>query len=454
MFRRFFISLFPILLAMSLMTGCAQSNSFSESATTPTETASVVMEITTEPSIPVIVSKIRFDRDTYKVSTLVYPAELGAPILSDDAIDTLLETGDTHAASMSITNIGDAMNYLVRSGNLDNAQNACNLFASLIQDDYAQVGVIHLSSPSDHFLVYILHDGQYYPIDPIHNEHAWLIKKTYNCTSDPDLQALCQRLCDTYPYHGGGVRMEKWDILEIGEVLKHHGAETFSYIGTTFPSGLGKPLLSDEEIDALIAEQDYTKAAETIATLPDAVNYYFRSGFTFYDKKNNNRIGEFNYYQSAWQVLKSNSGQCVTMSNLNHYFLKDDYDEIGYVQVRSPGDGHVMTYILEDGIYYLVNSVDYTSSRSMSWLDSYPNILGYSEDFQTIADSLVSYMTLGDGKKVNLVHLILSPGDYVTGMQGNKRLYPEGYEVTEYYGPGYTFAKARQDWQSQTRIDE
>ena len=38
-------------------------------------------------------------------------------------------------------------------------------------------------------------------------------------------------------------------------------------------------------------------------------------------------------------------------------------DEIGYVEVSTPGDGHVMTYIKQDGYYYLINSVDYVHEQ-------------------------------------------------------------------------------------------
>jgi hypothetical protein len=235
-------------------------------------------------------------------------------------------------------------------------------------------------------------------------------------------------------------------------VTNPHGSKVFYYADTSIPVELGKPQLSDEEIDTLISEQDYSKTAATINTLADAINYYKRAGFTFYDKKNTNTHGKFHYVQSACQVLKSNEGQCVSMSNLNHFLLHDNYDEVGYVSVRSPGDGHVMTYILQDGKYYLINSVDYTLNHNYFWLDSYPNVLGCAEDFQEIADSLVAHMKLGDGKLVNHVHLVKSPGDYVRGEGG--KYYPIGCEVIPYYGiKKITYFEAGYEWDTQTRID-
>ena len=233
-----------------------------------------------------------------------------------------------------------------------------------------------------------------------------------------------------------------------------HGAAVFSYAGTTIPVELGQPQLTNDEIDALIDEQDYAKTAAAINTLADAINYYYRADIAFDDRRNNNMQEGYSYKQSAWQVLKNNRGQCVTMSNLNHYLLQGDYDEVGYVSVKSPGDGHVMTYILENGVYYLVNSVDYTSGPKIGWLDSFPDVLGCAADFQDIADSLLEYMLLGDETQLNMIHLVNAPGDFINGKENNKMVYPEGYTVTEYLGTGYTYGKTTMDWQSQTRIDE
>lgn len=245
------------------------------------------------------------------------------------------------------------------------------------------------------------------------------------------------------------------EITEAKIVLKEsHGTMVYAYANTTIPEGLGQPQLTDEKIDALIREQDYAKTAAAINTLADAINYYHRARMEFDDRRNNNMQEGYSYKQSAWQVLKNNCGQCVTMSNLNHYLLQDDYDEVGYVSVKSPGDGHVMTYILENGVYYLINSVDYTVGPKLGWLDSFPDVLGCAEDFQDIADSLLENMRLGDDVELNMIHLVNAPGDFINGKENNLMVYPEGYQVTVYCGIGYTFGKTTMDWQTQTRIDE
>lgn len=51
-----------------------------------------------------------------------------------------------------------------------------------------------------------------------------------------------------------------------------------------------------------------------------------------------------------------NCGCCATDSNLLQYILDGDYDEIGYVAFsHRDGNGHVFSYILQDGWYYVIN---------------------------------------------------------------------------------------------------
>lgn len=251
-------------------------------------------------------------------------------------------------------------------------------------------------------------------------------------------------------------------MVDVPEI--YHGTKVFSCAGTSLPVGLGMPKLSDEDIDALIAEGDYAKMAETITTMADAANLCYRMELEFDESRDNNTHGEFHYRNSAWSVLENGIGQCVSMSNLIHYLLKGDYEEVGYVNVRTSGDGHVMSYIRHEGMYYLINSADYVYMYNpdhtiriydSSWIQDWPSeMICAAEDFQTIADSLMEYMTLGDGKKPNLVHLVQSPGDYVVGGRGQQRLYPEEYTVTEYYGFGFVFGTADElDWKSQTRLE-
>lgn len=244
-----------------------------------------------------------------------------------------------------------------------------------------------------------------------------------------------------------------------GEVLKEsedHGIATFSYAGTTIPVGLGLPVLSDEEIDALIAEADYAATAQTITTVADAVNYIRRAEIVFVAPPTPIIEDNMMYGSSAWQTLKDGIGECCSMSGLLHYLLKEDYEEIGYVNAWTPEDGHTMGYIYHDGLYYLTNPVGYcVGAWESSWISGYPSeMLVCASDFRTIADSLTEYMSFGSGKLVNLVHRIKAPGDLVCGHKDRDTwIYPIGTEVISYYGSDFVYQETFIDWQSQTRID-
>ena len=436
-------------LTALLLTGCGKNET---TVTEPETTEPAIPEtIATEPAPtdPVYKTKDIGGTECYSIGNMVYSVDLGAPILGKEAAVTLYNAGDSEAAAEQITNLGDAYFYCSKAPKFHNPKDACLAYANLLVDDYDSIGFIELNYNNNYYcILYIEQDGMYYAVDAFTSVDRWVVNPENDCLCNPDLDILAEKLEAALPYKGTQLLSIKTSPYDD----KSHGSKTFSYVGTSIPVGLGKPLLSDEEIDALIAEQDFEKTAATISTLADAVNYYKRAGITFYDKRNNNGKGVFVYVQSAWQVLKSNEGQCVSMSNLNHYLLKDDYDEVGYVSVRSPGDGHVMTYILEDGVYYLINSVDYTKHPYYGWLDSYPEVLGCAEDFQAIADSLVENMRLGDRKPVTQVHLVKSPGDYVNGEGG--KIYPIGCEVIPYYGVKYiTYQEAGYEWDTQIRID-
>lgn len=389
------------------------------------------------------------------------------------------------------------------------------LFHYLLEGDYEDVGYVWISNGQDNdSSLYIYEDGYYYFLYP----REYLYKPQYNgwlshmpedfIAYAEDFQLIADNIKNhwfgennkpvnevylirsegdfvvgsAYPYlafpegtevteyYGKGFvylpSVLDWQsqtrMVDAPEI--YHGTKVFSCAGTSLPVGLGTPKLSDEEIDALITEGDYAKMAETITTMADAANLCYRMELEFDESQDNNTHGEFHYRNSAWSVLENGIGQCVSMSNLIHYLLQGDYEEVGYVNVRTSGDGHVMSYIRHEGMYYLINSADYVYMYNpdhtiriydSSWIQDWPSeMICAAEDFQTIADSLMEYMTLGDAKKPNLVHLVQSPGDFVVGVRGQQRLYPEEYTVTEYYGFGVAYAKADVlDWQSQTRLD-
>lgn len=227
-----------------------------------------------------------------------------------------------------------------------------------------------------------------------------------------------------------------------GEVLKeteNYGVPVFEFAGTTIPVGLGLPQLTDEEIDALLEENDPRKAKETITTLADFVNYCYRGKFTFGDglifffEENGTGIQTTS---SGYQTLLRREGQCASMASCLHYVLGDDYEEVGYVCV----DEHLMAYILCDGFYYLINPVDYAYYKgewNRTWLGHLiytetgvqPTDLVYcSEDFQNIADSIIGKEI---GVPLTFVYTYTGPGDFLRiGFSG----VPEGSNAKSWCG--------------------
>ena len=323
----------------------------------------------------------------------------------------------------------------------------------ILEKDYEEVGIIS-TSPYYHFF-YVMQDGVYTVYDVLSTLISGNIYPESFESKDAMLEYAIAKRGDSDGTIKPWKPTVKYEAPNGQTVLGayNHGTETFLFADTTIPVGLGLPKLTDEEVDALIAKADYAATAQAITTLADAVNYFHRAGIVFDD-------APFplapNYGKSAWQVLKDNSGQCWTMSNLIHYLLKEDYEEVGYIHARTPGDGHVMIYIYHNGRYYLVNSVDYCVDMwRSSWFGTYPSeLIVCADDFQVIADSLTEYMQLGDRKLVNFVHLMKSPGDFVMGVDYDQvAAYPAGTEVIAYYSPEFFYHESRIDWQSQTRID-
>ena len=449
--KRLLAMLLALLMMLSLA-GCGSTSSEKEESVSENDTVSSDDENTAAETW--YTTKKIGEKEYYIVDGRSYPTELGAPVLNKDA-DELRNT-EISSAAESIITVGDAILYLSEQPPFDQPRDVCEQFARLISEDYEEVGLIHFEWPNNYYCIaYILQDGIYYTLDLFR-----LINSVNDgvASCNVDLDALCEATAkDLSNGDEAAVPSFYTDIIAEEASSQQHGATTYPYAGTTIPEGLGQPIMSDDEIDALIAKADYAATAKTITTLADAVNYIRRAGMVFdgispiiHDPEP--AYSNMQYIKSAWQVLKDNSGQCWTMSNLLHYLLKEDYEEVGYIHARTPDDGHVMTYIYHDDLYYLINSVGYCiDAWESDWFGSYPpELLACADNFQLIADSITQCMRLGDQELVNYVHLIKSPGDFAMGMSGNIEIYPVGTEVIRYYGPDFGYQETSYDWQSQT----
>lgn len=388
----------------------------------------------------------------------VYDNALVAPVLGQEKVKKLYDTADLEAAADTITNVTDAFYYLMESttaGTFVSAdpREACALMAQMIGQDYDSMGYIDFNYTDSFYRVFFIeYNGAYYAFDPFRPTTSWILKAENECFVSSDLNDLGKKLTETFPFKGNQLRSV--DITR--DALSSHGAEELFYHGNGFPAALGQPQLSDDQIDALAAETDYEKIAQTIKTLPDAVNFLFRAEIEYRVEVRHNMINGFNYHRSAWQVLKDRYGQCVELSNLMHYLLLGDYDEVGYVCVGSARNGHTMVYIYEDGFYYLIDPSEYGTPNPSNWLGGYTGLLGCSKDFRDIASSLTKTMVLeGERTPVNSVFTATMPGDFVASSASDPvNALPIGAEAISYYGNRpIVYRDADYEWDTHTRID-
>lgn len=417
----------------------------------------------------------------------LFPWELHGEVLGEEKVTELFETESQYAAERAITTLEDAFTYIKLMGpeawdvHPMEGRPAWKVLMYMVADDYEDVGLISLLKRKpehkegfndesayfgNYYICYVKKDGLYYPIDYIEileGDTSWTLLPENGCYSSPDLNTLCQKMADTCPFvdphpFAAAVKHDPFTYWEITSYMYHNGTKLIPVSEFIIPEALGHPILSEEEIEALVQETDYEKIAEEITTLGDALHFYNKLRLVKPKYRDTVRQPPFEYFPSAWQVLKNKTAHGFTAGNLTRYLLKEDYDEIGYVFATATRSSSAFMYIYDDGLYYLIAPDTYTCEpREDLWIE-WPEVIGCAEDFQTIADSCMEHMafrTQFDCQYLTGIYRIRSEGDFVLGGGPNFTYrFPEGTEVTRYYGPEFSYAEATLDWQSQTRIDE
>lgn len=407
-----------------------------------------------------------------------FPWELAGSVLAEEEIAALYEAENQYAANRAITMVEDAITYLqmmdpeTRDPHPMKGRPAWKTFLYLVADDYEDVGLINLMKRKpehregfydesayfgNYFICYVKKDGVYYPVDYFNildDWTSWTLLPGNDCYSSENLDELCEHMGATFPHHADGSKQQYWEITSY---MYHQGIKMIPVSEFLIPEGLGHPVLSDEEIEALTQETDYEKIAETITTLGDALHFYDKLRLVQPTYRNSNGQKGFEYFQSAWQALKDKTAYGMSAASLTRYLLKEDYDEIGYIFAETSNMSTPMMYIYDDGLYYLLCPDTYTTEpREDLWIE-WPGVIGCAEDFQTIADSIVEhcwFMSPAHCEQVKSLYRFRADGDYILGMvKDGTRCFPVGTDVTAYYAPEPIFAETTLDWQSQTRID-
>lgn len=388
-----------------------------------------------------------------------------------EKIETLLAEGDFEKICAEVDTVEAFMELLVVSdikegheGTIETAftekrlpaEKILEMACLVLEEDYEEVGTV--TAHWDHYTFFYVKQAEgYFLYDLL--RHSYGVEPGPYESKDDMIEYAAMKRGDI-ANRGGSVQTWQTQLAPNGKKLTQNttlGVPTFSYAGTTIPVGLGLPKLTDEEIDTLLAENDPRKVKETISTLADFVNYCYRGEFIFGDglvfliDKNGWVVQTTS---SGYQTLQMRMGQCASMSSCLRYVLDDDYDETGYVVI----DQHLMVYILCDGLYYLVNPVEYvfTAYNNYSWGRAWLDYIAHdgtgtycSANFQDIADSIYGRFI---GTEITYVYTITGPGDFVR-RRGLCEV-PEETMATCWYGaePVNYFSFPEYDWMSQENV--
>ena len=361
---------------------------------------------------------------------------------------------------------------LLEFGDSNQPRAYCYLLTSVLDDDYSEVGIIHVfkEGVNHDFYSYVKIEDTYHALDTFFSES---IRMNIRSANLDELAIMCLEKSqvngpmDQYEITRvmgplGKVEAPNGEMLTIRERL---GEEVFDYCGTQIPVGLGLPKMTEAEIDQMIAGGDYASVAETITTLADAVCYVKRAGFVF-PQGGMHRYGEiqypdtgnlhydsdpFFYTVSGLESLYLVEGQCSSTSTLFHYLLRDNYPEIGYLHLRyTDKDGHAMIYIKgNDGRYYLVNPVQYAvgNQPARDWVDFYTSEKGCADTLEGLMTSLAQSSNPGKwGVRTEHLYSFVYDGVYCIGIEtefDDPNLYmsfPEGADVICWRGnPDFIF---------------
>ncbi|MBE7070967.1 MAG: cadherin repeat domain-containing protein [Ruminococcaceae bacterium] len=289
-----------------------------------------------------------------------FPKSLGERELSDTELKELGTETDIMYLQRHINTFADAVRFLkvnncrdsedndisVQHALIDRASGRrafCKAVIYLIEDNCTDSGLLHFNTDTGDSLCYgYFKKGSYYysanPIELLLNSDAkrWmpLSKGKYVYKSLSSVISAIKK----YDKDHGKI---------IGECNKEN-----------YPSQIDKPELTAAKIKELADDPDLTleQASAEISTVSDAINFLTARGYTVGRYSYNHA---FDYEGIHWIrgltakfTYENNAGSCGGTSQLFNRLLAGDFDEQGYVEMRSIEGGHIMNYFKRGDTYY------------------------------------------------------------------------------------------------------
>jgi len=131
--------------------------------------------------------------------------------------------------------------------------------------------------------------------------------------------------------------------------------------GLSYPSALGKPVLG-EGAAALVSSVAQSEASKQITNVGDAI-WYLQSAEKF--------------------------DQPYDTCNLFAALIAGDYDEVGFIRLTCPGNGESLVYVLQDGIYYLLEPFALARGNS-GWFCGHGRACTEGEDLDVICEEAMA----------------------------------------------------------------
>ena len=420
-----------------------------------------------------------FDIDEEKYGLPIYhyddfeiPLGLGLPVLTREETAAVNEENEAEV----ISTYADLLMYLKdrSSAYYNNMPPAPNeLHAHILFKDYDVVKLLKVKSQYEGInCVIVLGNGdKFYVVDLFEKAMSAPNMKHFAIVNGMKEFGSLKEVEDTFSKEfpwGGAVLWAKLEDAAVPETIKapngmtlsvekRFGIDVIDYCNVQIPLGLGLPELTDEEIAKLAAEDDPVKIRDSITTVADAICLLTKKNYRMPDNlPSNNPFGaidlgnirynkddRFVYTISGAESLMVDQGQCASLSTLLHFLLKGDYEELCYIYINAIDDGHVMIYIKNDGLYYLMNPVDYTKNRRPdgTYDDFFPHEwLPDFEDINVVCSASLEDMMVdlakGDlvGNKITKVITIDYDGVFTRGnkngqnpsVPGNYSVFPTG----------------------------